>query len=187
MSPNREAKNTQPPVVRWVRHIERGFEAEYMQPPRRGVLQKMAGLIAIVGQPDDDVARQTYHAFISVFANRKRRNKWYKTVDLIPADRQRILRITNCVKEYIQQIQKNTDVELTNANFKLDKVVKVMLEIPEAAPYIDWCRDEGIYHPGAIFHKNTLKRAKNELQGVFGYAERMEYDEQLDDIPRSSW
>ena len=183
----REAKTTQPPVVRWVRHIERGFEAEYMQPPRRGLLQKMAGVIAIVGQPDNQQARQTYHALIPLFAHRKRRSRWTKAVDLIPADRQRILRITECVRAYNQQIENKTKVELSSAKFKLDRVIKTMMEIPDAGPYIDWCRDEGIYHPGAIFHPNTLDQAKDDLKGVFGYAERMEYGNQLDDTEEKTW
>lgn len=158
-----------------------------MKPPRRGELEKLAGVITLVGSPSDDVARDTYYAIMSVFGNHNRRNYFKSTLDNIPADRDRILRITDCVQAYQRIVRPQTEVELDSTNLKLKRVTGVMLEIPDGNAYVQWCREEGIYHPGAIFHPNTLNRAQDELKGVFGYAESMEHGEQLDSTKESEW
>ncbi len=54
-------------------------------------------------------------------------------------------------------------------NFRADKVIGVMLQIPEPEQYLQYLKTNGLEPLGVAFHPNVLERAKRsmELRGLF--------------------
>ena len=55
-------------------------------------------------------------------------------------------------------------------HFRADKVIAVMLQVPDAETYLQHLKARGLEPLGVAFHQNVLERAKKEptLRGLFG-------------------
>jgi len=65
--------------------------------------------------------------------------------------------------------QKTTNRRFEDDLYKTDRVLEVMLQVPDPEPYVRHLKSRGLEHLAAVFHPNTLARAKTEagLRGVF--------------------
>lgn len=98
------------------------------------------------------------------------------TLALLPLKSGALLRVANTVRDWRTITQR----DLTTDNFRTDRVVATMLQLPVAAPYIQHLHSRGLSHLAAVFHPNTLERAKHHptLRGLFaGSTEYWEHTE----------
>jgi hypothetical protein len=182
MKMKRVPKRPTPSVRKWVKNLRMALKARYIKPPSDAHVLKLAAFCTLVGQPGNDDADAVYWALLALFAHRRRRNRWAKAISEIPPDREKLLRLKRCVDAYRKHIEERTGVSFSNSNFKLDKVVKVMLEIPRPETYVRVCGEQGLYQVSAVFHPNTLRYKRKELRGVFGYGGEGEDDDYLNEV-----
>lgn len=167
-----------PPAVRtWVVLLARNFQAKRCAVPKDGTLEKLAGALVLVSSdPEDEEARKVYWSLCALFAKTERQARWSQATALIPADRERILRISECVRVFQDEFR---GISFSRARINLETTIRVMLEIPDARAYVRHCKEGGLNYPGAVFHPNTLRRAKQSLRGVFGYGDQSKKREEI--------
>lgn len=167
---SRKAKKPTPPVRKWRDRLIGAFRTRHLKPPPKSTLLRLAGLLTLVGERTDDEAAETYWAFVALFAHRKRQARWSKAVDNIPPEREKILRIKDCVKAYNEHIMRLLGgKEIAQSRFKLDRVIKVMVQIPDADEYVKALSRQGFDNVGGVFHPNTLENMRERYRGMFGY------------------
>lgn len=137
----------------------------------------LAALLTIVGPPEDPETVSIFWALKGLLLPAHRVNRLGLALRLIPPQKEEILRLAAAVNAYARITGRSPATDKVRA----DQVVTALLEIPAPEGYIRHLHNAGLSHMGAMFHPNTLKRAKKELRGIFsgtggkdGYWERTE-------------
>jgi hypothetical protein len=142
--------------------------------------------LADVGTPSDPEAVAVYEQLRTLLLTpRFRRRNGRSTLqithlrealDALPPD----AAVLRQVAETMRLWQKITGRSVKQDRFQADRVIKTMLEVPEPEAYIRHLDAQGLPHFAAMFHPNTLERARKApaLRGVFD-ARNTEYWQQL--------
>jgi hypothetical protein len=166
---DRLPKRPAPSVRQWAQFFASSAKQAHLRINSQRDLIRLAALVAIVGPPTDPVAQEVYWAMRALFLHPKRLPRWGSALDVIPPDRDSLLRLLACVKEFGTQMRsQRTDASLTSANFQLDQVIGVMIQVNDPGTFVGHCFANGLNHPGACFHPNTLRRATQLLRGSLG-------------------
>ena len=164
MPPPRRAKKAPPQVRDWVRPITAACRRARIT-VRVPSLTRLAALLTLIGAPDDPTACRVYYALRLLFMNKARISRWDSALDIIPAERSALVRIADCVSAYAVYADVN---RLARARFRLDDVVRVMLQIPHPRAYIRAAARSKFLEPRALFHKNSLNVARKRQRGAQG-------------------
>lgn len=165
----RKPKRPAGTVSEWLVFLRRAARADHIRAPDNHLV-RLAGLLAIVGGPDVERARDHFHAIRGLFFRQARVPRWGKAAGSIPADPAMGLeRITACAREY----GKVTDVSrLFRGKIRLDQVVRVMVQIGDAEAYMWHAARSDFLNPHALFHPNTLAAARRRVRGALGTLSR---------------
>lgn len=154
-----------PPVVEWKQKL--GYLRSQIQLKIKDEeLTLLCGFMAIVGLPGEEDSRRFFYAIKGLLLQQGRESRLPKVLRLLPPDRKKLLRFADVAKAYGDIVG-----PLSDGKIQVDRVVKVMLEIPDGRPYIQRLYNTGFYHLGAIFHPNTLERARRDMRGLFSGSE----------------
>jgi hypothetical protein len=83
----------------------------------------------------------------------------------LPPKSNSLLRVANAISSW----QNITHHSLATDNFRAERCIDIILQIPVAEPYITLLHSRGLSNFAAIFHPNTLERVKKDasLRGMF--------------------
>lgn len=162
------------PVRVWVKYLRNGFKAERGPVPADDQLLYLAGAITTVGPPDSTEGQEAYWAIIALFSGRMRQSRWPVSIQIIREAIERFPRVVESVHAY----QKYTGRDVKNDNFRLDRVLRVMLDIPGPKVYVESFPKEG-WKVGQVFHRGTFNSKKKRLRGMFSYSEGEGHGEQV--------
>lgn len=126
----------------------------------------LAGFLALTGLPGDDDTRKVFYALKGLLLQPRRLPRLSQSLQALPADRKKLLHLAEVCRAYGELVG-----GLSTGNVRVDRVIGVMLEIPDGWAYVRKLKEAGFYHLGGIFHPNTLKRARREMRGLFSGTE----------------
>lgn len=169
----RLAKKAPPAVRTWVRYLRNGFKGKGPV-PSNDVLYKLAGLITTIGTYETKEGQDAYWAVLALFTGRIRQPRWVNATQVLCENAERFDRVVQSVHAY----QKWTGRSPSNENFRLDKVLRVMLDIPAPKVYVESFAQEG-WKVGQIFHRGTFNSKKKRLRGMVSYSEGEGHGEQV--------
>lgn len=180
--PQRVAKRPPQEVRAWARKFRCAFKARHLRRPADEMVRRLAALVCVVGPPGDKEASGVYKALVALFGYDRRQSRWRPAAEALPPDPAVLHRVAACVQEYRRQVARGRDgPSISSARFRLDEVVKTMVQIPNPEAYVADCVAGGLHHPGAIFHANTLEYARKKFRGAFGRQEGEERAEERED------
>lgn len=86
-------------------------------------------------------------------------------ISKLPAQQAALSRIAHVLRLYKLITQRDIALD----RYRVDRVTETMLQIPQPEPYIRHLHSRSLSHLAAMFHPNTLERAKRDtaLRGVF--------------------
>ncbi len=166
---HRIPKKTQVEVRGWSSYIYRMFEIKRCAKPSGDTILLLAGMCAYLGPTGDADTQKSYYALMSLFVNPMQRSRITKAVGVLAKDIENLYRVIDCIHAYNKYILPNNGRAFDKGKYKLDFVIKVMLQIPDADAYVKSLVQSPLRTPSAIFHARTLENAKRRLKGVFGY------------------
>jgi hypothetical protein len=135
-------------------------------------IEKLAVLLAEVGPPGAFESTAVYDQVqLLLLKPSWSRNKIASlphlkaALELLPPKTGALQRVADTVRAYRNITHRNLNTD----NFHADRVVEVLLQIPTPEPYIRHLNSRGLTHLAAMFHPNTLERAKKDptLRGLF--------------------
>ncbi len=173
-SGRRRAKEVQSPVAEWVVYFRRALRARRLQHwPLDDPCAKTAGLLALVGKPDEPAAQTVFAALTSLFFNVHRVRFWDAAISRVPANVEALQRLSAAVSA-AGRVEK-----VSSARFQIHYFIDVALQLPDPVSYVDVCRRDGLDQIRAIFHPNTLKFTATKYRGVVGDLADVGYRETL--------
>lgn len=139
---------------------------------------KLAAYLALVGAPTDQQAQDVFWSIRGLFISQARVHQWERTLALIPATPEAMLKISACYRLFAGVAGTR---KWESAKFDLAQVVGVMLEVSDPAAYIKNAERTDFLEPRSLFHPNTLKATTERLRGAFGILsrDRAEHTEQI--------
>jgi len=161
----------------WLGYIERHLK-RVRATTRREDLLTIAALLAEIGPPDAPAACDVFEQIKvllltpveSPWARRHRKQpialpSLQAALALLPPRTGRLAVVAAAMRCW-----RNVMGRQDPGNFKPDKVIEVMLQIPEPEAYLQHLKTKGFELLGVAFHPNVLARAKQEpaLRGLFG-------------------
>lgn len=165
----------------WLGHLRRHVTRVHVR-AAKGTLEALAARLSLVGSPDTpeglEVFEQVRVLLLTPVAQRtaRLRRDGNHTVIMtlphlkaalkaLPPTRDAILHVTRALRSY----RNITHRDPTADRFKADRVIETMLQIPAPDQYITHLNERGLPYLAAMFHPNTLDRAKKEpaLRGLF--------------------
>lgn len=158
----RVSKQPAPIVRQWFRYVAMHVKQSRIR-VARDVQIKFAAYMALLGPPDNFQASQAFWWIQPLFFHKDRGPRWSSALEVIPPTAEVMQRVVECCR-VVAPCFKN----IKNDRFQLDKVVAVMVQIPDPAFYVDRCVKAGIVNVGAIFHQNTFDHARKRVRGALG-------------------
>lgn len=171
----------------WIGSLRKQFHRMHAQVAEETIVM-LASRLAEVGPPESAAAREVFDQIQGLllkplFTRRKHGLRNTRTtvtiphlqdaLDKLPPNTAALRQIASTMRCWRSVTQRDT----ANDKFRSDHVVDTILQIPTPEPYIRHLLARGLPHLAAMFHPNTLARAKKEptLRGVFaGSATYME-------------
>lgn len=146
-----------------MRHWSMSMKQARGVPARKDATLRLAALTAIVGPPNDAEAQRAFYALRGLFLRGERAGRWRAAIDAIPATRDGVLRIADCVREYGRVADEG---RLFKGRYRLDVVVGVMAKVADPAAYVRHAAKTNFLEPGALFHPNTYRAAESRIRGA---------------------
>lgn len=163
----------------WMGHLRRHLTRVRVR-VAEATLVELAGLLAEVGAPESSAGRDVFDQVRSLLLTPMRRTSRSAagrtvTVVTLPYLKETIAKLpprTGALTQIAAALRCYRTItrrDPTTDRFRPDRVVEVMLQLPTPEPYIRHLLDRGLPHLAAMFHPNTLARAKREtaLRGLF--------------------
>lgn len=164
----------------WVGHLRRHLTRARIK-AADAVVQALAERLGEVGGPDDDAAREVFEQVKGLLL----RPHFLRTRGA--AGKERTISTLPHLKDALTKLPPNTGAlqqvavtlrlwrSITNRDphadrFKADQVIDTILKLPpNPEAYIRRLSEKGLPHLAAMFHPNTLERAKHDtaLRGLF--------------------
>ncbi len=161
--PNRLPKRPPTCVREWMQFITSTARQQRLKVGDEHTI-KLAALLTLVGKPTDSLATSTFWAITPMFFDKRRVSRWGPAVAVVPPTAESMLRVTRCAVLFNQKVPN----KLRTANYQLDKVLAVMVQVRDASVYILQGLANGFIEPGTLFHANTLKHAQQRYRGALG-------------------
>lgn len=161
----------------WLGYLERHLTRVNATADRDDLLT-IAALLAEIGSPDDraacDVCEQVKALLLtpmeSPWGRRHRKRpiviqSLQAALALLPPRSGKLAAVAASMRCW-RSVMGRTDM----GHFRPDKVIEVMLQVPEPEAYLQHLKTKGFESLGVAFHPNVLARAKKEpaLRGLFG-------------------
>lgn len=167
------------PIAEWSGHLRRHLTRVRAR-AADATIQELSELLAEVGSPDSQEAREVFDQVRVLLLTPMRRtaraaNGRTLTFVTLPYLKDTIAKLPPRVGALakiataLRCWRTITHRDPTADRFRPDRVVEVMLQLPTPEPYIQHLVSRGLPHLAAMFHPNTLERAKKEtaLRGLF--------------------
>lgn len=168
-----------PVVGEWVGYLRRHLRHVHIQ-TSEATIAELATRLAEIGPPTVEEAREVFEQvrvllLTPVSTRRKGRGGRGMTVMTLPylkdtldklPPREGVLKQLAATMRMWRNITRR---DPTQDKFRPDRVIETMLQVPSPEQYITHLNSRGLYHLAAMFHPNTLERAKKEtaLRGTF--------------------
>lgn len=125
----------------------------------------LAGLLALCGPPGDREAQIIFRNLSDFLFHMRRPTtaRIGEALKAIPPDPEKIRRVARALQTW----RDITGMDMTRQKYRAPEVIMVTLEIPDPVPYVRHLKDRGLTALNAVYHPNTLRRAKRELRGLF--------------------
>lgn len=163
----------------WMGHLRRHLTRVHVR-VADATVQELASRLAEVGAPESEEAREVFDQIrVLLLTPTFKRVKGPKgrtttlttlphlkeTLKKLPPRRGILIQIAAALRTW----RLITHRDPTADRFRSDRVIETMLQIPSPEAYIKHLNSRGLPHLAAMFHPNTLARAKNEasLRGLF--------------------
>lgn len=140
----------------------------------------LSTLLAEVGAPDDPHAREVWEQVRALlltpwakrFKDRAHHTRTKPTISHLGDALAHIPMRTGALTQLAAALKTwrtVTGQTVHNGRYRSDHVVAVMLQVPDVESYVRRLQSNGLDHLGAVFHPNTLARAKRDtgLRGTF--------------------
>lgn len=136
------------------------------------VIEQLATLLAEVGPPGSFEGSEVFEQVQQLLLKPSwTRNKIASlphlkaALALLAVTTGSLQRVADTVRAY----RSITNRSLVLDNFHADRVIEIILQIPTPEPYIRHLNSRGLTHFAAMFHPNTLERARKDptLRGLF--------------------
>lgn len=169
MKHQRISKKPPPVITQWVVYLKRSMLVTQVQRLRitEDALVLLAGHLAIVGTPSEEIAIRVYHAMVKLLFS-WRRLQWQKGDTLLTH-----IRVLPTTSEGLQHLMLSVeaaeDVErLDRSNFVIKHFVEVASKLPDPKAYVEVCKSTGLVKIREIFHPNTMASIAGRFRGVVG-------------------
>lgn len=164
-----------PPAAAWLGFIVRHLKRKHCTAPRQD-LEAVAALLVETGPPDDPAALELFEQVKSLLLTPMRvragnGKEYQRLVGLRDALAQLAPRSGSLAAvAAIYRCWRNVMGRQDPGHFRPDRVIEVMLQVPEPEAYLKHMKARGLEPLGVAFHPNVLARAKKEpaLRGLFG-------------------
>ena len=170
-------------IAAWEGYIRLYLNRVRAQMPGPEDITVLATRLAEVGTPDDPTARNVWEQIqILLLMPRpiRRKDSLGRTrTTMVVAHLHEALEKVPPATGALQQVaaafqmwRTVTGRDPSQDRFRADRVIDVMRQIPDVEPYLRHLHGRGLAHLAAVFHPNTLARAKREsvLRGTFSGA-----------------
>ena len=159
----------------WLGFIVRHLKHKHCTAPRQD-LEAVAELLVETGPPDDPAALELFEQVkVLLLTPMRIRTGTGKEYRRIVGLREALALLTPNTGKLAAvaaafRCWRNAMGRTDPGNFRADKVIRVMLQIPEPELYLNYLKARGLEPLGVAFHENVLARAKKEpeLRGLFG-------------------
>lgn len=163
------------PAAAWLGFISRHLKHKHCTAPRQD-LEAVAALLVETGPPDDPHALELFEQVKALLLTPMRvragnGKEYMRLVGLrdalaLLAPRSGSLAAVAAIFRCWRNVMGRQDP----GRFRPDRVIEVMLQVPEPEAYLKHMKARGLEPLGVAFHQNVLARAKKEpaLRGLFG-------------------
>lgn len=166
----------EPTTAAWVEVLRHYLRRSRIKVDNNSI-EQLAALLAEEGSPDEVAAREVFEEVQQLLlkptwsGNHRHLSATYSLPHLkealtkLPLNTGALTRVATTVRAW----RTITNRKLNTENFRSERVIEIMLQIPSPEPYIRHLNARGLPHLAAMFHPNTLERAKKEptLRGLF--------------------
>jgi len=164
------------PASAWIGFIRRHIKHKHCAMPAQADLDAIAELLVETGTPDDPAAVELFTQVKDLLLTPMRiRTQTGKQTNRIVGLRESLALLAPrsgslAAVAAIFRCWRNIMGRQDPGHFRADKVIGVMLQIPEPEQYLQYLKTNGLEPLGVAFHPNVLERAKKstELRGLFG-------------------
>lgn len=172
-STDRVPKRPAPAVRQWETYVRARLGMKHLTNVHDDNVTRIAALLTLMGPPRSARGDLAFRAFSDLLFATRGSSAQYGQVpglrdalDALPPDPESLIRVVVAVVTF-QQIHGSLS-DPKRSRFNTRRVIEVMLQLPDPKTYVENLAERGFDHPGAVFHENTLKRARTTMRGVFG-------------------
>lgn len=163
------------PAAAWLGFIVRHLKRMHCTAPRLD-LEAVAALLVETGPPDDPAALELFEQVKTLLLTPMRvragnGKEYQRLVGLRDALAQLAPKSGSlAMVAAALRCWRNVMGRTNPGHFRPDRVIEVMLQVPEPEVYLKHMKERGLEPLGVAFHPNVLARAKKEpsLRGLFG-------------------
>lgn len=164
-------------VSRWLAHLRLDLTRSHIRVAEK-TLVSLAGFLARLGPPDEAAAVQVWNDARPVLFAVSYTKRAARTVATVPhlAEVLKYLDVSGQgvarIAEGVRTWREVTGRAIGTDRFHAVRVVQVMHQVPAVRPYLEHLKKRGLVHFAAVFHPNTLERARKDasLRGTFSGA-----------------
>lgn len=180
-TPSGRTKHLTPTALVWLGLVRRHLALVRVHVREADELA-LAQRLALVGPPEDPQAASVYEHLRALLLTPRLHLKrdarttrkiphLHEALEMLPPDAKALAHVAESMRlwRHITGDMQNTKTT-TSARFQPDVVIQTMLQITNPEPYIRALHAKGLSPLGAMFHPNTLARAKQRdpsLRGAF--------------------
>lgn len=162
-----------PDVAAWERLVRTRARRAHVT-PRDADVRGFAEVLAQVGKPGDAEAVQVFEAVAAVVMRPVRKTRRGQQYTVYPGFREALAKIprgdpgrVRHVALAIESWRRITGRDPAAERCRPDVVVETALAVPNPEAYVRHLAARGLDALAAVYHPNTLRRARGELRGMF--------------------